>query len=150
MKASIISAAKQQENSKVPEQLRPWQFQPGQSGNPSGRPKGALSLKEYAKRMLYEMTDDERMEYMKGLDKDLIWKMAEGNPKNDIEHSGTVTIAELLDNMENGSTIEGQTVENQPLIQDQEQEENANNLPAEQSPEPLQPTQVVEKYNPEE
>lgn len=69
---------------------RPWLFKPGQSGNPSGRPKGSISLKEYAKKMLREMTDEERAEFMKGLPKEFIWKMAEGMPdtKNDITTNG--------------------------------------------------------------
>jgi hypothetical protein len=70
--------------------LKPWQFKPGQSGNPNGRPKGAVSLKEYAKKMLYEMNEDERMEFMKGLDKKIIWEMAEGKAeaKTDITSGG--------------------------------------------------------------
>lgn len=66
------------------EHLAPWQFKPGQSGNPGGRPAGR-SLKEYAKQMLSSMDDEERQQFMKGLSKDIIWRMAEGNPKQDTE-----------------------------------------------------------------
>ena len=71
-------------------ELKPYQFKPGQSGNPGGRPKGGESLKEYTKRMLAAMTDEERQEFLKGLPKDKIWEMAEGKAKQDIEHSGEV------------------------------------------------------------
>lgn len=69
--------------------LKPWQFKPGQSGNPGGRPKGP-SMKTYVKRMLRKMNDEERMEFLKGLDKDVIWKMAEGSPetKSDVTSKG--------------------------------------------------------------
>lgn len=68
--------AKKQNNDK------PWLFKKGQSGNPKGRPKGTFSLKTYAKKYLQEMSDEEKLEFMEGLPKDVIWKMAEGNPEN--------------------------------------------------------------------
>lgn len=61
---------------------KPWLFKKGVSGNPGGRPIGSKSLKTYAKEYLASMTDDERQEFMDGLPKDIIWKMAEGNPAN--------------------------------------------------------------------
>lgn len=59
------------------EWLAPYQFKKGQSGNPGGRPKG-MSLKEWAKNYLASLTDEERFEYLEGLSKGTIWKMAEG------------------------------------------------------------------------
>jgi hypothetical protein len=70
---------------------RPWLFKPGQSGNPGGRPKGSKSLKTYAQEMLRDMTDEEKLEYMKGLDKKIIWEMGEGKPKQDVEADVTLT-----------------------------------------------------------
>lgn len=72
------------------EWLKPWQFKPGVSGNPSGRPKGTVSLKEFAKKYLRELDDDEKLEFMKGLSKDIIWKMGEGaaDTKSDITSGG--------------------------------------------------------------
>jgi hypothetical protein len=67
------------------------QFKPGQSGNPSGRPKN--TLKDYTQRMFSSMSDEQKLAWLKshkvtGID---MWKMAEGLPKADIEHSGEVT-----------------------------------------------------------
>lgn len=111
--------AQQQESSrKKGEWLAPWQFKPGQSGNPSGRKPGK-SLKEYAKEMLATMTEEERNEFMKGLSKDIIWKMAEGNPKNDFDLKGTLTIANVLDELEyDRPETTQQGVEDQPPLQD--------------------------------
>jgi len=70
---------------------RPWLFQPGKSGNPGGRPKGSKSLKTYAQEMLRDMTDEEKLEFMRGLDKKIIWEMGEGKAKQDLDLSGEVT-----------------------------------------------------------
>ncbi len=71
---------------------KPWLFKKGQSGNPNGRPKGTFSLKTYAKKYLEEMTDEEKLEFMDGLPKEIIWKMAEGNPQNQTELTGDLML----------------------------------------------------------
>lgn len=88
--------------------LEPWRFQPGKSGNPGGRPKGAKSLKTYAREYLESLSDEEKLEYMKAMDKKIIWEMAEGKPKQDVGFTGTLTISDVLDNLENdGRKAEG-------------------------------------------
>ncbi len=57
--------------------LEPWRFQPGTSGNPGGRPKGSKSLKQFAKEYLQSLDDEEKLEYLKAMDKKIIWEMAE-------------------------------------------------------------------------
>lgn len=70
---------------------RPWLYKKGQSGNPAGRPKGSRSLKSYIKGKFASMTDEEFEEFMDGIDKKVVWEMAEGKAKQDIEHSGEIT-----------------------------------------------------------
>ena len=76
--------------------IAPWLWKKGQSGNPSGKPKGALSMKKYVQNRLLTMTEDEREEFLEGISKDAIWKMAEGNPetKTDIKIGPKITFTE--------------------------------------------------------
>lgn len=71
--------------------LKPWQFKPGQSGNPAGKKPGTVSLKTYAQKYLQGLTDDEKLEFMEGIDKKTVWEMAEGKAKQDVEMSGELT-----------------------------------------------------------
>ena len=60
--------------------LRGYQFQPGQSGNPGGRPKGSKSLKTFAKEYLENLPNEEKIEFLSALPEELVFRMAEGNP----------------------------------------------------------------------
>ena len=74
--------------SKVPPQLQAHVYKKGQSGNPGGRPKN--TLKEYSKQKLANMTEEEREEFLSGIDKRIIWEMAEGKAeaKTDVTTNG--------------------------------------------------------------
>jgi hypothetical protein len=65
--------------------IKGYQFVKGQSGNPGGRPKGSKSLKTFAREYLETLPDDEKVEYLRTLPSEIVWKMAEGNPKQDTD-----------------------------------------------------------------
>ncbi len=64
---------------------RPWLFQKGNRANPGGRPKGSKSLKTRAREYLEGLNDEEAVEYFSGLNKLDVWKMGEGNFKQDVD-----------------------------------------------------------------
>ncbi len=66
---------------------KPWLWKKGQSANPKGRPPGVKSLKQFAREYLLSLPDSEKDEFLDALPKELVWKMAEGNPetKQDIK-----------------------------------------------------------------
>jgi hypothetical protein len=71
--------------------ILPYMWKKGQSGNPAGRPKGK-TMKEYAKEMLACQTEEERQEFLHGLPKEVIWKMAEGNATSNDNLNATVKV----------------------------------------------------------
>jgi hypothetical protein len=68
-------------------------FKKGCSGNLLGRPPGK-SLKGYWRERFADMTDEEKEEFSKKVSPELLWQMAEGRPKQDVEGdiSGNITI----------------------------------------------------------
>lgn len=74
-----------QPNISQADRIKPWQFQPGVSGNPGGKPKGTVSLKTFAKNYIQNLSDEEKLEFMKGIDKKTVWEMSEGKAKQDME-----------------------------------------------------------------
>ena len=67
--------------------LKQYQWQKGESGNPGGKPKGK-TLKTFAREFLEQMSDEARIEYFEQLEPIDVWKMAEGNPQNDLTSGG--------------------------------------------------------------
>lgn len=56
----------------------------GNTANPKGRPEGK-TMKEFAREFLLKMDDEEKVKWLKSLGKDTVWRMAEGNPKQDTD-----------------------------------------------------------------
>lgn len=74
----------------VPKQLKPYLWKKGVSGNPAGRPKGK-TLKEFAREYLESLPDDEKVDYLASLPTDIVWRMAEGQPKQDMDIKAEMT-----------------------------------------------------------
>jgi hypothetical protein len=81
-----MEGEKQQTKQRAP-WLKQYEWKPGQSGNMNGRPKGK-TLKEWAKDFLMSLPDEEKLEFIKDLPPEIVWKMAEGNPDNKNELTG--------------------------------------------------------------
>jgi len=129
--------------------LKEYQWQKGQSGNPNGRPK-TRTLKEFAREYLANMSEEGRIAYFKGLNPEIVWRMAEGNPKDEGEFKHKHTISDVLDNLDHGQETSGQTMEAEPPIQDSEQTGTTDSVQSEQGAEPLPPEQVEPQLNTQE
>ena len=79
----------------------------GQSGNLKGRPKGK-TLKEFAREHLMSLSNKEKLEYLKQLPAEIVWKMGEGNPeqKSDVKVEGQFSLTQIITQAEKPKEIE--------------------------------------------
>ena len=68
---------------------------PGQTANLNGRPKGK-TMKEWVREFMFNMTEEDKKEWLKGISKEMQWKMAEGNPKQDTESDINIKLPEPI------------------------------------------------------
>lgn len=85
--------------------LKGYQFVKGKSGNPGGRPKGSKSLKTFAREYLEDLPDEEKIEFLKTLPSEIVWRMAEGNPKQENDDKKVVELT--ITDPESKEKIEG-------------------------------------------
>lgn len=83
----------------VPKQLQKYVFK---EGNKLGGRKKGKTLKEYSRDYLAKMSNAERTEYLNGLDPDLIWRMAEGNPATKTTIDGELKLPTPIMEVKNG------------------------------------------------
>lgn len=143
MSQKTIKPKQSKADKQLAKQLDPFKWKPGQSGNPNGRPKGP-TLKEWVRQRLLEMDDAERIEFIRGVPREIIWKMSEGNPKDEAVIKSHITISDVLDDLENDrQTPSGQSMEDEQLVQSAEQAGTVGNVQDEPGAGTLPPTQVV-------
>jgi hypothetical protein len=75
--------------------LKQYQFQKGNNANPNGRPKGK-SLKTFVREMFENMPEEDKAEFLKCVDPELVWRMSEGNPHSTEDSKVTVELPQPI------------------------------------------------------
>jgi len=75
----------------IPKQLIPYIWKKGVSANPAGRPKGK-TLKTFAREYLESIPDEDKLAYLASIDPRIVWEMAEGKAKQEIEADVKATL----------------------------------------------------------
>lgn len=70
----------QEQNKKQYDWLDWYKFVKWVSWNPWGRPKGSKSLKTFVREYLEDLPEEQKLEFLKTLPSEIVWKMAEWNP----------------------------------------------------------------------
>lgn len=101
--------------------LKEYQFQAGNNANPKGRPRGK-TLKTFVSEMLENMDDEHKADYLKQIDPEVVWRMAEGNPStnSDITSKGERIIIMPSDLIEKNNKIIDANYTNPGAIDDSE------------------------------
>ena len=94
-------------------------FKPGISGNPAGRPKGSLSIRDLVRQHLEDNPEDlaEFVKHFIKKNRELAWQMMEGKPQQDITSAGEKLIPTPI---YGGKTIQGHVSDPQNLLTDKE------------------------------
>lgn len=69
-------------------QLKPYLWKKGQSGNPKGGKSIKRSMKEFVANYLSELSTEDKIEFLQKIDPAFAWRMAEGNPAQDLTSKG--------------------------------------------------------------
>jgi hypothetical protein len=94
----------QQQQKKQYDWLKGYQFVKGKSGNPGGRPKGAKSMKTFAREYFEKLPDSEKIKFLETLNPEIVWRMSEGNPATNLEAEIKGSISVTFDNSFNATT----------------------------------------------
>ena len=92
-----MEEAENREKSKEVGYKRPpseYRFKPGVSGNPGGRPKGGL--KDYDRKKFILMSDEEKDAFLRRIAPELRYRMAEGNPAQQLEGSPDNPLVQII------------------------------------------------------
>ncbi len=128
--------------------LKQYQFQQGNKAAVGAKHKGK-KMKTFLAEMFMKMSDEEKARYAMKLDAEIALRLAEGNPHSTADVV-TRNISEVLNELEDGNKAIRQSLANGQSLPIEGQTKTVDSVPAQSSAEPLQSTQVVEKYNPQE